>query len=270
MMKLQKSLEQVLFGTSLEDKLIDLESLDASEEIKLSREITHPGRSKEISFSEKQIKFPKVSSFHLDEKKALAMHFFANHELLAIEMMTAALLMFPELGETNRRSLITTIKEEQKHFNLYISRMNKFGVSFGDYPLNDFFWRQFAGVKTPQEFYALVALTFESANLDFALYYQDVFKEVEDIESAKIMGIVLEDEIKHVSRGRSFLANSNGKKDFWDYYISLLPEKVTPARGKGIVFFPETRIKAGLSRVFVEKQKDYKDSFKITSRKGWD
>ncbi len=269
-MNLQKAAEQILFGGAIEDKLLDLSEYDLkSPLLKTSNEII-PGRDSSIQFSKEQIKFPRAGSFHLKEKRALALHFFANHELLAIEMMAAALLMFPELSESFKRNLISTIKDEQKHFLLYRKRMNQLGVEFGDYPLNDFFWRQFASIKNPEEFYALVALTFESANLDFAIYYRDVFKEVEDEECERIMSIVLEDEIKHVARGRSHLESQVDPKELWSYYQSLLPEKITPARSKGIHFYEEPRLKAGLSEQFIQSQKDYRDEFKVTKRKEWE
>src|SRR5690606_2802985 len=122
-------------------------------------------------FSTERVKFPGLGSLVLDEKKAVAFHFFANHELLALEMMAAALLVYPHDTEALRRfkkDLIQTMRDEQKHLKLYLHRMGDFGVEFGDYPLNDYFWRQTPTLKTPERFYALMALTFESANLDFA------------------------------------------------------------------------------------------------------
>ena len=269
-MNLQSAVEQVLFGGTIEDKLLDLSEFDLKFNLTPTKKEILPGLNKSIEFSKEQIKFPRAGSFHLKEKRALALHFFANHELLAIEMMAAALLMFPDLTESFKRNLISTIKDEQKHFLLYRKRMNQLGVDFGDYPLNDFFWRQFASIKSPEEFYVLVALTFESANLDFAIYYRDIFEEVEDFECQKIMSIVLEDEIKHVARGRSYLESKVDPKDLWSYYQGLLPDKITPARSKGIKFFDEPRIKAGLHPDFISCQRDYRDQFKVTKRKEWD
>ena len=268
-MNLQFGAEQILFGENLDDKLIDLSEFDLKSEIKTTSRKIIPGRSEAIQFSSEQVKFPKAGSFHLKEKRALALHFFANHELLAIEMMAAALIMFPEVSESFRKNLISTIKDEQKHFLLYRKRMKELGVDFGDYPLNDFFWRQFASIKTPEEFYALVALTFESANLDFAIFYRDIFKKIEDKECEQVMSIVLEDEIKHVARGRYFLESKVKPEELWDYYKSLLPDKITPARSKGIKFFDEPRLKAGLSKDFINNQKKYRDQVRVTSRKEW-
>ena len=63
--------------------------------------------------------------------------------------------------------------------------MNDFGVEFGDYPLNDFFWRQLSDIDLFDDFFATMSLTFEAANLDFAAFYQKVFTEVGDQKTCK-------------------------------------------------------------------------------------
>src|SRR5690606_11456242 len=121
-----------------------------------------------------------------------------------------------------------------------LHRMGDFGVEFGDYPLNDYFWRQTPTLKTPERFYALMALTFESANLDFASQYADVFSEIGDEKSAHTMNIVLEDEIAHVARGARWLERA-GAKDLWLFYLENLPPLLSPNRAKGSLFKPELR-----------------------------
>lgn len=273
-MKVREFAKSLLLGSTLEEKLISFrdlkiqtEILGPGEDIPLS-----PSRGNKISFSEKQIKFPKKGAFHDNSKKALAFHFFANHELLAIEMMAAALLYFPfETAEDLKMQagLLGTIQDEQKHFLLYTHKMKEWGVEFGDYPVNDYFWRQFSKVKTPSEFYSLVALTFEQANLDFAGYYEHLFLELGDPDSARIMNIVYEDEINHVKIGQNLLNQWRGDSTLWDYFVQNLPDKVTPARAKGISFDKESRVRAGLSEEFIKNVKEYRDDFNITDRKEW-
>ena len=237
------SAEQILYGKSLEDKLCAIESFE-SIDFKLHQYPKLPGRDKRLQFSEKKQKFPGKGSLIEDEKKAIAFHFFANHELLALEMMAAALLVYPhdsEEGVRFKKDLIATMKDEQKHMRLYIIRMKELGIEFGDFPLNDFFWRQTPNLKTPEQFYALMALTFESANLDFASYYAEVFREMGDEKSVQTMNIVLEDEIVHVARGARWMDRVNGGKDLWSFYMDNLPPLLTPCRAKGILYKPELR-----------------------------
>lgn len=274
MISVDELARSILIDGQLDSKLVSYKLSDIS--LEKRKDVVdvpiNPTRSGKIKFSEEQIKFPKKGSFHVDERRALALHFFANHELLAIEMMAAALLKFPHDTEEEirfKRGLLTTIQDEQKHMKLYIHRMNQFGVEFGDYPLNDFFWRQMDFVKTPSHFYALVALTFESANLDFAKYYEDCFKEVEDFESARIMKIIFEDEITHVALGARWLNQWKGNNTLWKYYLDNLVGHMTPARAKGIHFLKDPRHSAGLDDDFIHHLENYEGDFKVIKRKNW-
>lgn len=264
--------KNLLLGTSIEDKLLypkDLVFDQISQSFNLPKS---PGRVKKIEFDNSQVKFPKSSSFHLSDKRALALHFFANHELLAIEMMASALLMYPDIGSDMlqfKKGLVKTIQDEQKHLKLYMGRMKDFGVELGDFPLNDFFWRSMENLKTPTHFYSAMALTFESANLDFAQYYEKSFLAVEDNESAKIMRIVFEDEISHVALGAYWLNQWRGETDLWSYFSTHLPGVMTPARAKGIHFDRSSRERAGLDNDFLNHLEAFRDDFKVTNRKNW-
>lgn len=262
----------LLEGASLEDKLIPLKDVDYTESLVLYDLPLNPARSHRLSFDNQQVKFPRNTSFHLEEKRGLALHFFANHELLAIEMMAAALLVYPDSSREMiqfKKGLIKTIQDEQKHLKMYLARMKQFGIELGDFPLNDFFWRSMEKCKTPSQFYAAMAMTFESANLDFAQYYEKSFRDVEDIETANIMKIVFEDEISHVALGAHWLNQWRGDKDLWTYFMSNLPGVMTPARSKGIHFDRSSRERAGLDSLFLDQLEAFRDDFKVTNRKSW-
>ena len=80
-----------------------------------------------------------------------------------------------------------------------------FNREFGQFPLNDFFWRQMPKLKTPAQYTAVMAMTFEAANLDFAQYYSKIFRSFGDHKTADILDIVLEDEISHVAFGAHWM-----------------------------------------------------------------
>lgn len=261
----------LLFGSTLEDKLLPPENIVFEEftEIEIP---SVPGRIPRLSFSEKKIKFPKAEAFVNDEKKAMALHFFANHELLAIEMMAASLLKFPHTNlqdEKFKRGILTTIQDEQRHFKMYLNRMKDFGLEFGDLPLNDFFWKQMPLLKTKEQYLALMSLTFEMANLDFMKYYQEIYQGVGDIKSAEILKIIGEEEISHVAFGVTHLNWTRGDQPLWDYYLSLLPEKMSAARSKGPILNLEAREKTGIDDEFLNSAKNYTDNFPVTERKHW-
>lgn len=257
----------VLLGENLEDKLIS-PTVEWSEwkNFELPK---LPGRAGKIAFSDEQIKFPKSARLNETDKKAIALHSFANHELLAIEMMAAALLIYPHETEDDvrfKRGILTALKEEQKHLSLYIGRLNQLGYQFGDFPLNDFFWRQMDKLKTPSQYAAVMALTFEAANLDFAQHYAKLFREFGDIETAQILEIVLEDEIGHVAFGAHWMKKWREDKTLWQYYQDSLPWPLTPARSKGIGFDPKIHERAMSDSEFIQELKNYDDQFQITKR----
>jgi len=271
-MKLEEFAKQILFGESLEDKLFTPKKILFAEDFELLREIpTSPGRKSNIKLSDKNIRFPR-GHFHLDEKKAIALHSFANHELLAIEMMAAALLIYPhdtpELLQF-KKGIVGTLKDEQKHLTLYINRLNSIGYEFGDYELNDYFWSQMSLLRTPEEYLSVMALTFEAANLDFAYFYKEEFSKVDDMKTADILEVVLKDEISHVAFGVNYLNRWRGDKKLSDYYMSCLPGNLTPARAKGKMFMRDLREQTKMPQEYIEWIKSYQDDFQITKRKEW-
>lgn len=258
--------QQILTGETLADKLIAT-PVEWSE-WKSFELPALPGRTGKLAFSDRTVKFPK-GHFMEVEKRAIALHSFANHELLAIEMMAAALLLYPhdtEEGVRFKKGVLTALKDEQKHLSLYIKRLNDLGYEFGDFPLNDYFWRQMDKLKTPSQYSAVMALTFEAANLDFAQYYAKVFRDCGDIETADILDIVLEDEITHVAFGGHWLKKWRQDKTLWDYYLTCLPYPMTPARSKGLGFDPNIHLKAVGDEEFISELTKYDDNFKVTRR----
>lgn len=269
-MKLSEFTEQIIFNGDLSDKLVRVDKLDFDDisDFKIPK---LPTRSQRLKFSDQNIKFPR-GHFHEREKKAIALHSFANHELLAIEMMACALRLYPHHTDELRRfklGVLNSLKDEQKHFQLYVKQLEKLGYEFGDFPLNDFFWNQMDKLKTPDMYLAVMALTFEAANLDFAHFYKHIFLELGENEIANVLNIVLEDEISHVNLGVTYLNKWKQDKSLWDYYNESLPYPLTPARSKGKVFVEHVREKARMDADFITQLRDFDGDFNITKRKEW-
>ena len=264
---------QILSGGNLEDKLISVGQIDWCEEHWKPYRFETPERNRKIAFSNEQIKFPGKGALQDKRQRGKALHFFANHELLAIEMMAQAILLFPEMNTRQQKLLVKTLSEEQKHLSLYLKRMKELGVEFGDFPLNKFFWSFMEKIHTPHQFFAVISLTFEQANLDFSKYYRDFFESLGDVETTQIMQIVYDDEIKHVARGRHEITQELPREfanQLWEYYCQILPPPLTPSRAKGMIFDEEGRKMAGLSSEFINSLHNYRTSFVVTERKEWE
>jgi uncharacterized ferritin-like protein (DUF455 family) len=273
------NLEDKLFSFSIPESVDDLDSFWVDQSSEKYILPTRPGRCEQLQIqnnANKLLKFPTQHELKIghNESIARALHFFANHELLAIEMFAAALIIYPSqthLEKTFKKGILHIIQDEQKHLKLYLNRMKDFGVKLGDYPLNGHFWEKMKSLITPQHFCSTMNLTFETANLDFANFYENIFLHNNDVKTANILKIVHDDEIKHVEFGNHFLQiywkMENSHLNFQEYYTHYLPEKTTPARSKGMIFNENARKNAKLSQEFIDFQRNYKDSFRITERR---
>ncbi|MDP4585248.1 MAG: DUF455 family protein, partial [Verrucomicrobiales bacterium] len=149
-----------------------------------------PGRPDHLRFASDSTARPTLPTrpgLVNDENRGVLLHFFANHELLAAELMALALLKFPDAPVAFREGLANTLREEQLHTRWYVNRMRECGIEFGQYPLSRFFWEAVSRMETPLDYVSRLSLTFEQANLDYALHYGHLLREAGDGKSASIL-----------------------------------------------------------------------------------
>lgn len=207
-----------------------------------------PSRPAHMSFNKrsKEEKLPPFQTHGNADNRAICLHRFAGHELLAVEIMAHAITAFPEAPPSFRLGLAHTLKEEQRHVRLYMKRMNEMGLNFGDLPLYRHFWNHVPHLTSPIRYISAMSLTFEMANLDFAPLYGKSFAHFGDEMSAALMGTILQDELRHVSFGWKWLNRLKEVQDPWEAWVSNLSPKLNPKRAKGFVFMEENRRKAGI------------------------
>lgn len=261
-MKVSEYAKHLLLAPNLEDKLLP-PSRHWEEETDLKPlRIEIPGRSTKLQFSDKKVKIPRLEHLNLESNRGLSLHHFANHELMAIELFAWALLAFPSAPKSVRNGFLKTIEEEQTHLKLYLSRMRDFGIDFGDIPLNYIFWKQLGQFGSLESFSAVMSISFEGANLDYAQVYAQVFSYFGDQLTSDIMLTIFEDEVKHVKRGlRAFERSVPKEKNHWDHYRSLIQFPFTPRRAKGYLYLPETRSLAGMDPDFIRSLGSYEDEY---------
>ena len=214
-----------------------------------------------------RVAFPTIHQLERDDQRGIVLHFFANHELLALELMALALLRFPEAPAAFRRGLAGIMQEEQSHLSRYLVRMKELGVEFGAVPVNGYFWDVMSPTLSPLVFVTQMSMTFEQANLDFARHYLDAFTLIGDQSTAHLMDTVYREEIGHVGHGvlwfnrwRDEREGHEGHESDWSAYKRLLPLPLTPARAKGPGLQVEARYAAGLSEEFVRELGLYRHS----------
>jgi uncharacterized ferritin-like protein (DUF455 family) len=256
----------ILLGSRLEDKLIEIDeaalAVPASH-APLDAVPRFPGRPDRLARVGKA-EFPKLDRLKEDTARGQILHFFANHELLAMELMALVLLRFPDAPWAFRAGIARTIREEQSHMRLYIARMRELGVDFGDLPVSDYFWNAMKDMSSPLQFVTQMSLTLEQANLDYSLYYKEAVLKSGDRQTADVLERVYREEIGHVKHGLAWFnrfrdeeAGPGSAEDEWDAYLRLLPPPMTPRRAKGIGYSVESRRLAGLSERFIRELEVY-------------
>ncbi|MBI2503508.1 MAG: DUF455 family protein [Candidatus Latescibacteria bacterium] len=261
-MEIRRFAERILFGNTLEDKLLSLDEYQDEVPGQALGVPAAPGRPAALALDQyhqrQRVRFAELRRFHTEKERGLVLHFFANHELLALELMALALLRFPEAPDKFRRGLVQTLRDEQEHVRLYLKRLAQVGVEFGQIPVSDFFWRAIAPSPSPLDFVARLSLTLEQANLDYARHYAAAYQHLGDEDTARILGRIYRDEIGHVKHG---LVWFNRWRDpalsEWEAYQGVLQMPLTPSRAKGIGFNREGRLEAGLSEAFIDELELY-------------
>src|SRR5690349_21095687 len=108
-MELRELAEQVLFATTLEEKLWCPEVIVDEHPGQALVAPGLPGRPPELRFraaGSSQSDFPGLHQLENERKRGQLLHFFANHELLATELMALALLRFPDAPVSFRRGVL--------------------------------------------------------------------------------------------------------------------------------------------------------------------
>lgn len=249
---------KILSAETLEDKLFTPDELtDCAPGAPLI--FKEPARPPGMSF-QKRKKEEKLPSFqeHKDPfKRAVCLHRFAGHELLAVEIMAYCLLAFPDTPGSFRKGVAHILKEEQGHVRLYVDQLKKMGLNFGDLPLYRHFWMHTPFITSPLHYVSMMSMTFEMANLDFAPLYGQSFLKAGDEEAAQLMAIILRDEIMHVRFGWQWLKKlKETSQSEWSAWEKVLSSTLlTPKRARGFLFNQEPRFKAGISEEFIDSLK---------------
>lgn len=136
------------------------------------------------------------------EGRAALLHAIAHIEFNAVNLALDALVRFPGLPETFYTDWLGVAVEEATHFELLVARLADLGSFYGALPAHDGLWE--AAAKTqhdPLARMALVPRILEARGLDVTPGLQSRLRAVGDDASAKVLEIILRDEVGHVAIG---------------------------------------------------------------------
>lgn len=152
------------------------------------------------------------------EGLAALFHAIAHIEWSAIDLALDHAYRFRGLPATYYAEWIGVAAEEADHFNLLRGHLRTLGYDYGDFPAHDGLWQ--LNVKTAHDVLARMALVprlAEARGLDATPPIQKRLEQAGDERGARLLDIILRDEIGHVALG-----------DRWFRYLcaarGLLPE----------------------------------------------
>ena len=130
------------------------------------------------------------------------MHAIAHIEFNAMNLALDAAVRFAQLPETFYRDWISVAADEARHFQLLEHRMRAFSVGYGDFPAHQGLWDMaLRTAHDPLDRMALVPRIMEARGLDVTPGMIKQFKRAKDTETAKILLVILEEEVAHVEAG---------------------------------------------------------------------
>jgi len=263
-MELRELAERVLFARTLEEKLHCPDDITDEQPGAALATPAAPGRPENLRFKPHgaaKAEFPGLHQLEQERERGKLLHFFANHELLATELMALVLLKFPDAPAAFRKGVLQTLKDEQEHTRLYMERIKACGLQFGELPVSGYFWRCVAPMEHPIDYVAGLCLTFEQANLDFAGHFARGFGKVGDDATAKLLGKIYRDEIGHVAYGLKWFRRwKNPSQTDWEAFCRTLKFPLSPQRAKGFSLNVEGRRAAGLDGQFIAELNVYSQS----------
>jgi uncharacterized ferritin-like protein (DUF455 family) len=136
------------------------------------------------------------------EGRAALIHALAHIEFNAINLALDAVWRFPGMPADYYADWLRVADEEALHFSLLAAHLRQLGFGYGDFNAHDSLW-EMAGktVDDPLARMALVPRTLEARGLDATPAVRAKLAQAGDHEAARILDIILRDEVGHVAIG---------------------------------------------------------------------
>ena len=136
------------------------------------------------------------------EGRAALVHAIAHIEFNAMNLALDACLSFDAMPASYYEDWLSVARDEARHFALLSDRLQTMGHAYGDFPAHDGLWEQ--AEKTAHDVMvrmALVPRVLEARGLDVTPGMIARLHEVRDLETAAILRVILDEEVRHVAIG---------------------------------------------------------------------
>lgn len=149
----------------------------------------------------------KKRAMHTAQGRAILIHALAHIEFNAINLALDAVWRFAGMPASYYSDWLQVAKEEAFHFSLLVQHLQDHGHAYGDFPAHGSLWEMAA--KTEHDALARIALvprTMEARGLDATPPLRAKLAQAGDMAAAKILDIILHDEVSHVAIGNRWYA----------------------------------------------------------------
>lgn len=182
------------------------------------------------------------------EGRAMLVHALAHIEFNAVNLALDALWRFSDMPAEYYTDWLRVAKEEAIHFSMLGAHLQALGYQYGDFPGHDSLWEMVE--KTRDDIVARMALvprTLEARGLDAIPPLRAKLAQAGDLAAAKILDVILQDEIGHVEIGNrwyGYLCEQRGLEPHATYKELAARYKAPALKGP---FNIEARRRAGFT-----------------------
>ena len=174
---------------------------------------------------------PRRTPGHSVQNRIALLHALAHIELNAVDLAWDMIVRFTcfdtaEMPRDYFDDWVQIADEEAKHFLLLDERLRELGGCYGDLPAHDGLWE--SAHDTRDDFaarLAVVPMVLEARGLDVTPGMISRLKGNGDLESARILKIIHDEEITHVKNGKKWfewVADKQGETDAEAYWQDLV------------------------------------------------
>jgi len=137
-----------------------------------------------------------------DTGRAALVHAVTHIEFNAINLALDAVFRFRDMPRQFYLDWISVAADEVRHFQLLSTRLQSMGYNYGDFPAHNGLWEM--AQRTADDCMkrmALVPRVLEARGLDVTPGMIERLKTAGDVETVRILEIILAEEVRHVEIG---------------------------------------------------------------------
>lgn len=168
------------------------------------------------------------------EGRAALIHAVTHIEFNAINLALDACARFASMPAAYYTDWIHVAKDEARHFQMLSGHLASYGYAYGDFDAHGGLWD--AAARTSHDVLARMAIVprvLEARGLDVTPGLIQRMQHVGDGEAARILSVILEDEVAHVAAGNrwyNWLCSKRGLDAEGTFQALCVEHSVPPPR----------------------------------------